>query len=578
MTRMPLPDIKNSIDRVIHAIEGRYTQGLSPASLTLAYLDWLTHTAHSPGKIHEMQENMLRKFSAFSIWAARASLDADAPPFITPLPGDRRFKDDAWKRFPYNILAQNFLLQEQWWHYATTGIPGVAKHHENVVSFAARQWLDMLSPTNFPTTNPLVAEKAIQTGGQSLVKGLQNLMEDVQHSLLDEADAESKPFAPGKNLAVTPGKVVFRNRLIELIQYSPTTDKVAAEPVLITPAWIMKYYILDLSEHNSMVRYLVDKGHTVFMISWHNPDARDRDMGMGDYRRRGIMDALKVINSVVPERKVHLVGYCLGGTLAAISAAAMARDNDDRLQSLTLFTAQTDFTEAGELMLFIDESQLSYMEDMMWEKGYLDTQQMAGAFTLLRSYDLLWSRIVSEYLLGETPRMNDLMAWNADSTRMPYKMHSEYLRRLFLDNDLASGRFQVGDRPISLRDIRVPVFCVATQTDHVAPWRSVYKIHDLMNTEVTFALTSGGHNAGIVSEPGHPRRSYQMGVQTAEDKHIPADDWLLRHDSRDGSWWEPWADWLDKHSTDRVAPPSMGNADAGYPAIAPAPGTYIFER
>ncbi len=578
MTRMPLPDIKNSIDRVIHATEGRYTQGLSPASLTLAYLDWLTHTSHSPGKINEMLENMLRKASAFGLWAARASLDSEAPPFITPLPGDRRFKDASWKRFPYNIMAQSFLLQEQWWHYATTGIPGVAKHHENVVSFAARQWLDLFSPTNYPATNPLVVEKAVKTGGQSLVNGLQNLLEDMQHNLLEETDPENQPFAAGKNLATTPGKVVFRNRLIELIQYSPTTDKVAAEPVLITPAWIMKYYILDLSEHNSMVRYLVDKGHTVFMISWHNPDARDRDMGMGDYLRRGVMDALKVINTVVPERKVHLVGYCLGGTLATIAAAAMARDNDDRIQSLTLFTAQTDFTEAGELMLFIDESQLSYMEDMMWDKGYMDTQQMAGAFTLLRSYDLIWSRMVSEYLLGESPRMNDLMAWNADSTRMPYRMHSEYLRRLFLDNDLASGRFRVGDRPISLRDIRVPVFCVATQTDHVAPWRSVYKVHDLMNTEVTFILTSGGHNAGIVSEPGHPRRSYQLGIQTAEDKHIPADDWLLRHDSREGSWWEPWAEWLAKHSSAQVAPPSIGNSDAGYPAIAPAPGTYVFER
>jgi polyhydroxyalkanoate synthase len=576
MTRMPLPDIKNSIDRVIHAIEGRYTNGMSPASLTLAYMDWLIHTSHSPGKISEMRENMLRKCSAFMLWAARASLDPAAPPFIKSLPGDRRFKDEAWKRFPYNVMSQGFLLQEQWWHYATTGIPGVAPHHENMVSFAARQWLDLFSPTNYPMTNPLVVEKTINSGGQNLVQGLQNLMEDIQHNLLSETEDGESEFMPGKNLAVTPGKVVFRNRLIELIQYSPSTDKVAAEPILITPAWIMKYYILDLSEHNSMVKYLVDKGHTVFMISWHNPTARDRDMGMGDYLRRGVMDALKVINAVVPEQKVHLVGYCLGGTLSSIAASAMARDNDDRLKSLTLFTAQTDFTEAGELMLFIDESQLSYMEDLMWDRGYLDTHQMAGAFTLLRSYDLIWSRMVSEYLLGETPRMNDLMAWNADSTRMPYKMHSEYLQRLFLNNDLASGRFRVGDRPISLRDIRVPVFCVATQTDHVAPWRSVYKVHDLMNTEVTFVLTSGGHNAGIVSEPGHPRRSYQLGVQTAEDKHIPADDWLVRHESTEGSWWEPWCAWLDKHSGSKVAPPTMGTED--YPALAPAPGTYVFEK
>ncbi len=578
MTRMPLPDIKNSIDRVIHAVEGRYTQGLSPASLTLAFMDWLIHTTHSPGKMGEMRENFLRKYSAFNLWSMRAAFDPELQPFITPLPGDRRFSDPAWKRFPYNVMAQGFLLQEQWWHYATTGIPGVSDHHESVVSFAARQWLDVLSPTNYPLTNPQVVEKAINSGGQSLLNGMQNLLEDIQHNLLGDADPEASNFQPGKNLACTPGKVVYRNRLIELIQYEPTTDKVAAEPVLITPAWIMKYYILDLSQHNSMVKYLVDKGHTVFMISWHNPDAQDRDMGMSDYLRRGVMDALQAINHIVPERKVHLVGYCLGGTLASIAAAAMARDNDERLKSLTLFTAQTDFTEAGELMLFIDESQLSYMEDMMWEKGYLDTQQMAGAFTLLRSYDLIWSRIINEYLMGETPHMNDLMAWNADSTRMPYRMHSEYLRHLFLNNDLASGRFNVGDRPISLRDIRVPVFCVATQKDHVAPWHSVYKIHDLMNTEVTFVLTSGGHNAGIVSEPGHPRRNYQLGVQTAEDKHIPADDWVLRHESQEGSWWEPWNEWLNKHSGESVAPPGMGNTEADYPPIGPAPGTYVFER
>ncbi|SIQ09376.1 PHA/PHB synthase family protein [Marinobacterium stanieri] len=578
MTRMPLPDIKNSIDRVMHAVEGRYTQGMSPASLTLAFMDWLIHTAHSPGKLSEMRENFLRKYSAFGLWSMRAAFDPELKPFITSLPGDRRFSDPAWQRFPYNVMSQSFLLQEQWWHYATTGIPGVADHHENVVSFAARQWLDVFSPTNYPSTNPLVVEKAINTGGQSLMKGMQNLLEDVQHNLLGDADTQTSEFTPGENLACTPGKVVYRNRLIELLQYSPRTDKVAAEPILITPAWIMKYYILDLSEHNSMVRYLVDKGHTVFMISWHNPGPQDRDMGMSDYLRRGVMDALQAINHIVPKQKVHLVGYCLGGTLASIAAAAMARDNDDRLQSLTLFTAQTDFTEAGELMLFIDESQLSYMEDMMWDKGYLDTQQMAGAFTLLRSYDLIWSRIINEYLMGETPRMNDLMAWNADSTRMPYRMHSEYLRRLFLNNDLASGRFNVGDRPISLRDIRVPVFCVATQKDHVAPWHSVYKVHDLMNTEVTFVLTSGGHNAGIVSEPGHPRRHYQLGVQTAEDKHIPADDWALRHEAREGSWWEPWNDWLNTHSGEPVDPPPMGNTKADYPPIGPAPGTYVFER
>ncbi|KEA62761.1 Polyhydroxyalkanoic acid synthase [Marinobacterium lacunae] len=577
MTHTSFTELKNSVDRVIHALEGRLTQGISPASLTLAYLDWLIHLAHSPGKMSELAENMLRKHQAYQVWSARAAVDPQTAPLIEPRAQDRRFNDPAWAKFPFNAIAQGFLLHEQWWHYATTGIPGVSKHHENVVHFAARQWLDMLSPTNFMSTNPKVINRALETGGNSLYQGMQNLLEDLQAYTLG-APPDCSEYCVGRNLAATEGQVVYKNNLIELIQYSPKTQDVYADPILIVPAWIMKYYILDLSEHNSMVRYLVEQGHTVFMISWHNPDAEDRDLAIKDYINRGVRDALKAITAIVPNRKVHAAGYCLGGTLLATTAAAMARDEDDRLGSMSLFTAQTDFTEAGELMLFIDESQLSYMEDMMWDRGYLDTSQMAGAFTLLRSYDLLWSRIVSEYLLGECPAMSDLMAWNSDSTRMPYKMHTQYLRKMFLNNDLASGRFIVDDRPISLRDIRVPIFCVATETDHVAPWRSVYKLHSLVLTDLTFVLTSGGHNAGIVSEPGHPRRSYRMALNRAEDKYIAPDEWLNRFNKQDGSWWEPWSNWLSERSGPRVEPPAMGNPEAGYAPICPAPGQYVFEK
>jgi polyhydroxyalkanoate synthase len=340
----------------------------------------------------------------------------------------------------------------------------------------------------------------------------------------------------------------------------------------------MKYYILDLSPRNSLVKYLVDKGHTVFMISWKNPVEEDRDLGMEDYRTLGPMAALDAVSAIIPDRKIHALGYCLGGTLLTIAAASMARDDDTRLQSMTLLAAQNDFTEAGELMLFIDEGQVSYLEDSMWAKGYLDTAQMAGAFQLLRSNDLIWSRLIHDYLLGERRPMNDLMAWNADATRMPYRMHSEYLRSLFLDNDLAEGRYEVGGHRIVIGDIRVPVFLVATMNDHVAPWGSVYRFQLFCNAdEMTFVLVSGGHNAGIVSEPGHPGRSYRISTRMEDEKHIDPETWLQTTPVNQGSWWKPWEEWLAKHSTELVPPPPMGAPERGFPPLIDAPGAYVLQ-
>jgi polyhydroxyalkanoate synthase len=381
-------------------------------------------------------------------------------------------------------------------------------------------------------------------------------------------------FEVGRNIAVTPGEVVYRNNLIELIRYPAATDAVRPEPVLIVPAWIMKYYILDLSPHNSLVRYLTAQGYTVFMISWKNPTKADHDVGMEDYRVHGLMAALDAVG----ERQggVHAVGYCLGGTLLAIAAAAMARDGDRRLASLTLLASQVDFTESGELTLFIDESQIAFLEDMMLDQGYLDSRQMAGAFQLLRSNDLIWSRLVRNYLMGEREPMSDLMAWNADATRMPYRMHSEYLRRLFLDNDLAEGRYIAGSRPVALSDIHVPVFAVGTVQDHVAPWRSTYKIHLLTDTEVTYVLTTGGHNAGIVSEPGHRGRSYQVMTRRADGRYVDPGTFMATAPRKEGSWWPEWTAWLEQRSGALV---QAGEADRALtaPSLGPAPGTYVLE-
>ncbi len=563
------------VDRSQHAAIARLTMGLSPTALMQAYMDWAIHLASQPGKRMQLVDKAVRKAGRLAQYAGGAALKSDAgETCIKPLPQDRRFDGEDWQKWPFNVMYQSFLLNQQWWHNATTGLRGVSKQHEKMVEFASRQVLDMFAPSNFPFTNPEVMRKTVETGGQNLVAGFRNFLEDLERKQSGKKPVGTENFVVGRDVAVTPGKVIYRNRLIELIEYAPATAQVRPEPVLIVPAWIMKYYILDLSPHNSMVKYLTGQGFTVYMISWKNPDAGDRDLGMDDYLSLGIMEAFDRITDIMPNRKVHAVGYCLGGTLLSIAAAAMARDHDDRLQTLTLLAAQTDFTEAGELMLFVNESQLAFLEDMMWEQGFLDTTQMSGAFQMLRSNDLVWSYLTRSYLMGERETMTDMMAWNADATRMPCRMHSEYLRKLFLNNDLAEGRYVVGNRPVSLGDIRVPVFAVGTQRDHVAPWRSTYKIHRLTETEVTYLLTTGGHNAGIVSEPNHRKRSYQVSVSAADAPHVDPESWAAATPHKDGSWWGEWSEWLSGRSGGWVSPPGLVG---GYGAFDDAPGDYVMQ-
>ena len=575
----PAAGLADMLDRSLHANIGRFTAGLSPAALIMAYFDWAAHIAAAPGKRIGLADKAMRKSMRLFDYVCRCGLEGgSAARCIEPLPQDRRFAGEPWQHWPFNTIYQAFLLNQQWWHAATTDIRGVSHHHENVVAFASRQILDVFSPANFFWTNPEVLARTAQQGGMNLATGLHNLVEDWQRITQGRKPAGTENFVVGRNIAVTPGRVVYRNRLIELIRYAPATAKVRPEPVLIVPAWIMKYYILDLSPHNSLVKYLTEQGYTVFMVSWKNPTAEDRDLGMEDYRTLGVMAALDAIRAETHADHVHAVGYCLGGTLLSIAAAAMARDGDRRLKSVTLFASQVDFTEAGELMLFIDDSQVAFLEDVMWEEGYLDAQQMAGAFQLLRSNDLIWSRMVHNYLMGEREPINDLMAWNADATRLPYRMHSEYLHLLFLHNDLAEGRFVAGDAPVALSDIRVPIFAVATVQDHVAPWRSTHKIHLLTDTEVTYVLTTGGHNAGIVSEVGHKGRSYQVMTKPADGQYTDPDTWQAEAPRKDGSWWPEWTAWLDRHSGTFIDAQRLG--DPGHAAAAslgPAPGTYVLE-
>jgi polyhydroxyalkanoate synthase len=573
------PEVAKTLDRLFNSYMANFTAGLDPRVIPLAYLDWWVKLAWSPGTHARLSEKALRKLIRVALYTAQNLASAEPPPAIEPLPQDSRFRAPAWQAWPYNLMSQSFLLTQQWWANATTGVPALAKRHKDIVTFVTRQLLDVMSPANFPFTNPEVRDVTLREGGANLVRGWRNWLDDWSRLVSGQGPAGTERFQPGKEVAATAGKVVYRNHLIELIQYAPATASVYAEPLLIVPAWIMKYYILDLSPHNSLVKHLVDKGHTVFMISWRNPTSDDRELGMEDYRRMGIMAALDTIGHIQPQRRVHAVGYCLGGTLLTIAAAAMARDSDARLASITLLAAQTDFSEAGELMLFGTEEQVSFLESMMWNRGVLDTAQMAGAFQLLRSNDLIWSRMVRDYLLGERRPPNDLMAWNADQTRMPYRMHSEYLRKLFLNNDLAAGRYAVDGKCIAISDIQVPIFAIGTVKDHVAPWQSVYKINLLANSqEVTFLLTTGGHNAGIVSEPGHPGRSYQIRSRRGGQPYVDPLSWEQATPHHEGSWWPAWENWLADHSSKGSAPPRFGAPQAGYPALGDAPGSYVFQN
>jgi len=445
------------------------------------------------------------------------------------------------------------------------------------VNFAGRMLLEAASPANFLHTNPELLKRTVAESGHNLIRGLKNWLQDAQRAVTGGGRAPgAEHFEVGRDVAITPGKVVYRNRLIELLQYSPQTPTVYAEPVLITPAWIMKYYILDLSPRNSLVRYLVEKGHTVFMISWKNPDAADRELSLGDYVKFGFLDALAEVRRLIPQRRVHAVGYCIGGTLLAIAAALLAARGDSSLASLTLLAAQVDFSEPGELSVFITPSQIAMLEAMMSKSGVLESERMGAAFAMLRSRDLMWTPAVNQYMRGERPQLNDLMAWNADGTRMPWRMHSEYLERLYLKNELAQGTFALNGARVDLANIHVPMFVVGTETDHVAPWRSAYKVRGLTRSaDYTFLLTSGGHNAGIVSGPVHPKRRHRILTWTNDGATLTPNEWLKSAPLHEGSWWPAWEQWLAEHSGAQEparAPATRGSDGA---ALEDAPGSYV---
>jgi polyhydroxyalkanoate synthase subunit PhaC len=547
---------------------------MAPDDYLNAWWEWYLDVATHPPRQAQLAQSAYEKILDSWQFFARA---ADGAP-LAPGGADLGFGGAAWNVWPFNVYAHTYANWASWWQQALAATEPAPHSKASRVGFAGKLLLEAASPANFLHTNPELLNQTAAESGQNLIRGLKNWLEDAQRVVGGGRAPGTESFEVGKDVAITPGKVVFRNRLIELLQYAPQTPTVYAEPILITPAWIMKYYILDLSPRNSLVRFLVENGHTVFMISWKNPDAADRELGLDDYIRLGFLDALAEVRRIVPRRKVHAVGYCIGGTLLAIAAAGMPGGGDQALASLTLLAAQTDFSEPGELSLFITPSQIAMLEAMMHKAGVLDSERMGAAFALLRSRDLMWAPAVQQYVRGERPKLNDLMAWNADGTRMPWRMHSEYLERLYLKNELALGTFTANGRRIDLAKLHLPMFVVGTETDHVAPWRSVYKLRALTrSTDYTFLLTSGGHNAGIVSGPVHPRRRHRMLTWRNATARLTADEWLASAPHSQGSWWPAWQRWLVAHSSAARIPlrAANGGRAAGAAALADAPGSYV---
>ena len=565
------------MNQEFRAAIAKITKGMSPVALINAYVDWIGHLSLAPGKQLQLIQSFFNKLYRLGVYTAESIKSDHSEAELPSKVRDKSFSNESWSAFPFNIFSQSYLLAQQWFKEATGNVDGLTKEHEEMVNFINEQILGLLSPANFPVTNPEIIQKTKSERGENLKRGLDKLIQDVQQEN-GNGEAQQSSFVVGKDVGITPGKVIYQNQLIELIQYSAATEEVDKEPVLIVPPWIMKYYILDLSPRNSLVKYLVDQGKTVFMISWKNPTEKERDLGMNAYLEMGLMESFKAVQSVVPNTKINTVGYCIGGTLLLIGAAELAGEGNDIIKSITLLAAQADFSEPGEIKRFLSDSHLAFLESLMWKQGYLDADNMGDAFKALRPGDLIWGPMIQRYYHGEETFMNDLMSWNADGTRMPYQMHHEYLRKMYLDNELAEGHYEVNGRKVSLSDIEAPMFVIGTQTDHVAPWKSVYKLHHLTNNELTFLLTSGGHNAGIISGPSHPRRSYQVQARKPGDKYICSDTWRDTVETQQGSWWPEWLGWLDKQMSGKHKPPRIGNASKGYKAIRNAPGEYVLEK
>jgi len=546
-------------------------EGIDPFTIANAYAELGRQAAQNPEKLMQAQFQFWQQ--AVDLWSATAKrmLGGERKSVADPDPGDRRFKDEAWEDNPvFDHIKQTYLLSARWLLDTVNDVEGVDSQTAKKVDFYTRQFVDALSPSNFMVTNPEVLRTTVETGGQNLLDGLENLLDDMEQGRISQTDYDA--FEVGTNLAVTPGKVIYQNDLMQLIQYAPSTEEVYKTPLLIIPPWINKYYILDLREKNSYVKWCVDQGYTVFVVSWVNPDERLAQKSFEDYMRDGPLTALGVIEEVTGEKQTNVIGYCLGGTLLACTLSYLDQHGQsERVKASTFFTTMVDFSEAGELEVFIDEEQIRALESKMEEKGYLEGSAMATTFNMLRANDLIWSFVVNNYLLGKEPFPFDLLYWNSDSTRMPAAMHSYYLRKMYLENKLIEpGGITLLDTPIDLRKIDQPSFVLATKEDHIAPWKSGYALTQNLQGPVRFVLAASGHIAGVVNPPAKEKYCHWTNSKNPKDP----DTWLKNAREHKGSWWPEWHRWTTKTvGTDTV--PARQPGGGVYTPIEDAPGAYV---
>jgi polyhydroxyalkanoate synthase len=529
-----------------------------------------------------MEANLNRWQDYVQLWQGTATrmMGGDADPVAAPDPGDRRFKDQAWNNNDvFDYIKQSYLLTSRWLQSTVGDVDGLDSKSAQKVDFYTRQFVEAMSPSNFVMTNPEVLRATVESGGENLINGLKNILND-----LDEDSGQLKirmtdddAFEVGVNVAQCPGKVVFRNALMELLQFDPTTKKVLKRPLLIIPPWINKYYILDLRKENSLIQWAVDQGHTVFVISWVNPDGKLAEKTFDDYLLEGPMAAMDAIERATGEDEINALGYCIGGTLLAAALATMAAKKDTRVASATFLTTMIDFEDAGELAVFIDEEQLADLDKKMDQKGYLEGDHMAATFNMMRGNDLIWSFVVNNYLLGKDPLPFDLLYWNGDSTRIPAAMHSFYLRTMYLENKLVEpGGITLGGVPLDLRQIKTPSYVISTQDDHIAPWKSTYAAANIYSGPIRFVLAASGHVAGVVNPPAADKYGHWTSPAKRKNPKTPH-AWLRGAEQHKGSWWPDWDKWVKGHAGNKdVAARKPGSGKLK--PICDAPGEYVKVR